>query len=121
MSSMYLVCLGKDGVHDGDDVGGGGEVVEAQHALELLQAHHRRRARHEPHDRRVRQEVHDEPQPIHHQIISRQLQSHFSPTKSSYHALKVPVLVKSEDSLDHLSFDHSSYSVVVESVVVWYQ
>jgi len=86
MSSMYLVCLGKDGVHDGDDVGGGGEVVEAQHALELLQAHHRRRARHEPHDRRVRQEVHDEAQPrstyMHAQdyiiIISRQLESHYS-------------------------------------------
>uniref|UniRef100_A0A453ITG4 Uncharacterized protein n=1 Tax=Aegilops tauschii subsp. strangulata TaxID=200361 RepID=A0A453ITG4_AEGTS len=58
-----LVCLGEDGAHDGDEVGGGGEVLQPQHALELLQAHHRRRAAHEPHDRRVRQEVHDEAQP----------------------------------------------------------
>lgn len=61
--SAYLVCLAEDGFHDGDDVGGGGEVDEAQHALQLLQAHHRRRAGHEPHDRRVRQQVHDEAQP----------------------------------------------------------
>ena len=57
------MSLGEDGVHDGDDVGGGGEALEAQDALELLEAHHRGRAAHEPHDRRVRQEVHDEPQP----------------------------------------------------------
>jgi hypothetical protein len=61
--SSYLVCLAEDGFHHGDDVGGGGEVDEAQHALQLLQAHHRRRAGHEPHDRRVRQQVHDEAQP----------------------------------------------------------
>lgn len=63
MICAYLVCLGEDGLQDGDDVGGGGEADEAQDALELLQAHHRRRAAHEPHDRRVRQEVHDEAQP----------------------------------------------------------
>ena len=57
------MSLGEDGVHDGDDVGGGGEVLEAQDDLELLEAHHRGRAAHEPHDRRVRQEVHDEAQP----------------------------------------------------------
>lgn len=61
---MYLVRLGEDGLHDGDDVGGGGEAVEAQHALELLQDDHRRRAAHEPDDRRVRQQVHDEAQPV---------------------------------------------------------
>ena len=60
---MDLVRLGEDGAHDGDEVGGGGEVFEAEHALELLQAHHRRRAAHEPHDRSVRQKVHDETKP----------------------------------------------------------
>lgn len=60
---LYLVRLREDGAHDGDDVGGGGEAVEAEHALELLEAHHRRRAAHEPHDRGVRQKVHDETQP----------------------------------------------------------
>ncbi|BAS82416.1 Os03g0161302, partial [Oryza sativa Japonica Group] len=58
-----LVGLGEDGAHDGDEVGGGGEVVEAEHALELLQAHHGGGAAHEPDDGGVRQEVHDEPQP----------------------------------------------------------
>jgi hypothetical protein len=65
---LYLVRLREEGAHDGDDVGGRGEVVEAEHALELLQAHHRRSAAHEPHDRRsarVRQKIHDEAQPAH--------------------------------------------------------
>jgi hypothetical protein len=63
VNCLYLVRLRKDGAHDGDDVGGGGEAVEAEHALELLEAHHRRRPAHEAHDRRVRQEVHDEAKP----------------------------------------------------------
>jgi hypothetical protein len=63
VNRLYLVRLREDGAHDGDDVGGGGEAVEAEHALELLEAHHRRRAAHEAHDRRVRQEVHDEAKP----------------------------------------------------------
>jgi hypothetical protein len=62
---LYLVRLREEGAHDGDDVGGGGEVVEAEHALELLQSHHRRGAAHEPHDRRVRQKINDEAQPAH--------------------------------------------------------
>ncbi|BAT10884.1 Os10g0420332, partial [Oryza sativa Japonica Group] len=60
-----LVRLRDDGADDGDDVGGGGEVGEAEHPLELLQAHDGRRAGHEADDGGVRQEVHEEAQPEH--------------------------------------------------------
>lgn len=60
---MYLMCLGEDGSHDGDDVGGVSEMVETKYAFQLLKNHDGGGAGHETDDGCMGQEVHDESQP----------------------------------------------------------
>ena len=52
-----------DGAHDVDEAHVGGEVDDAEQALELLQRHDDGGAAHEARQRRLRQEVDDEAQP----------------------------------------------------------
>ena len=60
---MYLVVAVDDGAHDVDEAHVGGEVDDAEQALELLQRHDDGGAAHEARQRRLRQEVDDEAQP----------------------------------------------------------
>ena len=59
----YLVVALEDGAHDVDEAHVGGEVDDAEQALELLQRHDDGSAAHEAGQRRLGQEVHDEAQP----------------------------------------------------------
>lgn len=60
---MYLMSLGEDRFHDGDDVGGVSETVESKYAFQLLKNDDGGGSGHETHDGCMGQKIHDESQP----------------------------------------------------------